>query len=99
MGHSCRTLLWGTLIGHSCGTLLRDTLVRHSCGTRLRDTLVEHSCGTLLWDTRVATRSASMVRGWVPRRDGHDGVDADADVTLTWLKANDWRRRRDVTLT
>ena len=58
MGHSCRTLLWGTLIGHSCGTLLRDTLVRHSCGTRLRGTLVEHSFGTLLWDTRVATRSA-----------------------------------------
>ena len=61
MGHSCRALLWDTLVGHSCdllwdtliacGTLSRDTLVRHSCGTRLRDTLVGHSaghsCGTL----------------------------------------------------
>ena len=49
MGHSCRThscraLLWDTLVGHSCGTLL--TLVRHSCGTWLRDTLVGHSCET-----------------------------------------------------
>ena len=48
---------------------------------------------------RDLSHARSMVRGWVPRRDGHDGVDADADVTLTWLKANDWRRRRDVTLT
>ena len=35
MGHSCRTLLWDTLIGHSCGTLLWDTLVGHSCRTLL----------------------------------------------------------------
>ena len=45
MGHSCRTLLWDTLIGHSCGTLFWDTLV----GPLLWDTLVAvgHSCGTL----------------------------------------------------
>ena len=48
MGHSCRTLLWDTLVGHSCGTLLWDTLIGHSCGTLLTDTFVRHSCGTLL---------------------------------------------------
>ena len=61
MGHSCRTLLWDTLVRHSCRTLLWvtcrtllwDTLTRHSCRTLLRDTLVGHSCGTLLWDTLV----------------------------------------------
>ena len=53
MGHSCRTLLWDTLIGHSCWTLFWETLVKHSCGTLLRDTLVGHSCRTLLWDTLV----------------------------------------------
>ena len=54
--HSCRTLLWDTLVGHSCrkllwdtlGTLLWDTLVGHSCGILIRDTLVAHSCRTLL---------------------------------------------------
>ena len=35
MGHSCRTLLWDTLVGHSCETLLSDTVAGHSCGTLL----------------------------------------------------------------
>ena len=69
MGHSCRTLLWDTLIGHSCGTLLRDTLVRHSCGTRLWGTLVGHSygtlylghsCRTLLWVTLVGSSCGAL---------------------------------------
>ena len=29
MGHSCRTLLWATVVGHSCGTLLWGTLVAY----------------------------------------------------------------------
>ena len=48
MGHSCRTLLWDTLVGHSSGTLLW-----------LWDTLVGHSCGTLLWHTRSSPASVS----------------------------------------
>ena len=57
MGHSCRTLLWDTLIGHSCGTLFWDTLV----GPLLWDTLVPvgHSCRTLLWHTRSTPASVS----------------------------------------
>ena len=31
--HSCRTLLWDTLVGHSSRKLLWDTLLGHSCGT------------------------------------------------------------------
>ena len=46
MGHSCRTLLWDTLVRHSCGTLLWVT-----CRTLLWDTFVGNSCGTLLWVT------------------------------------------------
>ena len=53
MGHSCRTLLWVTLVRSSCGALLWDTLVGHSCETLLWDTVAGHSCGTLLWDTLV----------------------------------------------
>ena len=61
MGHSCQTLLWDTLVGHSCGTLiygtlLWDTLVGHSCGTcgtLLWDTLVGHSYGKVLWESLV----------------------------------------------
>ena len=63
MGHSCRALLWDTLVGHSyrtllwdtlnsCGTHLWDALVGHSCGTLIRDTLAGHACRTLLWDMR-----------------------------------------------
>ena len=39
MGHSCRKLLWDTLVGRSCRTLLWVTLVGNSCGTLLWDTL------------------------------------------------------------
>ena len=59
MGHSCRTLLWDTLVGQSCGTLLWDTLIGHSCGTLL--TLVRHSCGRLLWDTLVGHSSRTLL--------------------------------------
>ena len=48
MGHSCRTLLWDTLVGHSCGTLLWDTLVGYSCGALLWDTPVAHTLRTRL---------------------------------------------------
>ena len=57
MGHSCRKLLWDTLVGHFCGTLLWDALVGHSCGTLFWDTLVGHSCRKLLWDTLVGVKS------------------------------------------
>ena len=54
VGHSCGTLL----CRHSCRTLLWDTLVEHSCrallwDTRVGGTLVGHSCRTVLWDTLV----------------------------------------------
>ena len=42
VGHSCKTLLWDTLVGHC-------TLVGHSCRKLWRGTLVGHSYGTLLW--------------------------------------------------
>ena len=72
MGHSCRKLLWDTLVGHSCGTLcgtlLWDTLVGHSCRTLLWDTLscgtlslVGHSCRTLLWDTLVGRSCGTLL--------------------------------------
>ena len=56
MGHSCRTLLWGTLVW----TLLWGTLV----WTLLWGTLVGDSCGTLLWGTLVGhyCLAASRVR-------------------------------------
>ena len=58
MGHSCRKLLWDTLVGHSCRPLLRDiswdTLVGHSRTTLLWYTLARRSCRTLLRDTLVA---------------------------------------------
>ena len=58
MRHSCRTLLWDTLVGHSCRTLLRatllwGTLLGHFCSTLLWVTRVGNSCGTLLRDTLV----------------------------------------------
>ena len=46
MGHSCRTLLWDTVVGHSCGTLLWDTLIGPFYGTFL--TLMRHSCGDMV---------------------------------------------------
>ena len=41
MGHSCRALLWDTLVGRSCRKLLWDTRVGHSCRTLLWDTLLD----------------------------------------------------------
>ena len=67
MGHSCRTLLWDTLVGHSCGTLLSDALVGNSCGTLLWDTPVGHSCGILVWDT-LAGHSCGTLVGHSARR-------------------------------
>ena len=61
MGHSCRKLLWDTLVGHSCGTLLWDTLVGHSCGILLSDTLKGHSCETLLGDTVVGHSCGTLL--------------------------------------
>ena len=61
MGHSCRTLLWDTLVGHSYRTLLRGTLVGHSCRTLLWDTLVGHSCVTLLWATLVGHSCGTLL--------------------------------------
>ena len=67
-GHSCRTLLWDTLVRHSCRTLLWVTLTGHSSGTLLWGTLVGHSCrklwwscGTLLRDTLVGHSSRTLL--------------------------------------
>ena len=68
MGHSCRTLLWDTLVGNSCGTLLWDTLVGHSCGTLLYETLVGYSCRTLLWDTLVGHSAGTLLQGTLRTR-------------------------------
>ena len=85
MRHSCRALLWDTLVGrdtlvgHSCGALLWDTLVGHSCRTLLWDTLVGQSCGTLLWDTVAGHSCGTLIR--------------DTLVTLLWVTQRAFRTR------
>ena len=59
MGHSCRTLLWDTLVGQSCGTLLWDTVAGHSCGTLIRDTLVGHST-SVSYETSSKNHTSSL---------------------------------------
>ena len=66
MGHSCRALLWDTLVGRPCRKLLWDTLVGHSCRTLLWDTRVGHSCRTLLWDTLVGHSARRAFRTRLP---------------------------------
>ena len=62
MGHSCRTLLWDTLVRHSCWITVLGTLARHSChGTLLRDTLLGHYRETLLWDALVENSGATLL--------------------------------------
>ena len=58
MGHSCRKLLWDTLVRHSCGTL-RDTLAGHSCGTLLQvpKTSVSYETSSKTHTSKSAKRS------------------------------------------